>query len=433
MNQIVFKLVDRFYQYIFGYPMGERAQKFIKNLALTIPGVGGSAILSFIFTIFAGRLLGVKEYGVANLVFAVANFITLFSASGISVAATKYIAEHEENQKRKIISTSIVLFLIAILFFLPILYIFRNLFAQLIKTSADIFSWAIVYAIILSFANLAESILKGLQRFVQVAIMNILSMLGFIGVLATFLFVFENTNASSLILANILKLVVPTLLIFIVIKNFLGSPDRYWAKKLIFYSVINVLGMIPAMLFVNINPLMLNYFLDINKVGLYSAYFLASSGLMVRGFQIFFTVFFPTVSSIPEKKSIFLKLNKLLIYTAPLLIGIFFSLTYLVLTLFGNEYHKDFVLAISFSINAFLYLVVYIFFWLINSIDLVSSRFVAMTFWISIGIHFVLNIVLIPCLGLHGSLLSSSFSLFFLIASYHFFFFRLYRERLNLR
>jgi O-antigen/teichoic acid export membrane protein len=138
-------------------------------------------------------------------------------------------------------------------------------------------------------------------------------------------------------------------------------------------------------------------------VGIYGVYYYASFAIIGLCLSIFTTVFFPTVSKIPDKYQVYKKLNTTIPYL--LVLGIPGTLIgeFVILQFFGTEYPVDPVLLLLFAVSAVLVFWYTIFAWFFNADGITGVRLtISGTLLIAIA-NVMLNIVLIPVAGLYGA------------------------------
>jgi O-antigen/teichoic acid export membrane protein len=194
-----------------------------------------------------------------------------------------------------------------------------------------------------------------------------------------------------------------TVIIFLK-KYLLLRVDRLWLSTAWRYSNIAVIGALAYTLYSNIDRILINYYMGVESVGIYGVYYYASFAGIGLLSSVFITVFFPTASKILDKKIIYHKLNKiipyLLIFGIPgVLIGEF-----IILNFFGKEYPINYPLMLLFAISAVLATWYAMYGWFFNSEGVNGARLtLSGTIIIAIA-NLVLNIILIPKIGLYGAI-----------------------------
>src|SRR5437660_481355 len=112
MRKFLKNASQHFYRHIFREEMSEAVKLFFKNISYITLGTIISALLSFIFNILAGRILGPVEYGKFALVSSIALFLYIPMLPGLNTALVKYVSEKNDFHKQsKIISTAYMVLL----------------------------------------------------------------------------------------------------------------------------------------------------------------------------------------------------------------------------------------------------------------------------------------------------------------------------------
>ena len=110
ISKMFINFVTFFYERIFHDKMSDDVRKFFKNLLYVGLGTIVAMIFSFVFNIFAGRILGPSGYGEFTLVQSVAMFLYIPMLLGFNTAMVKFNSEREDlKRQRSIISTTYIL------------------------------------------------------------------------------------------------------------------------------------------------------------------------------------------------------------------------------------------------------------------------------------------------------------------------------------
>ena len=191
MLKIIDKIILNIYGFVFGTKPSAAVNGFVKNLTFVAVGFGTSAILGLTTQILAGRILGPAEYGKYALILAISSFLSLPMVLGITTALTKYSAEKDDFvDRKKIISTSYILFFFSSAISLIILLSFSKLLSHLIGVTVDFFIYAVIFSFILSCYGISISIAQGLKKMKILAVLQVIY--GISGI-ATFL-IFVSLN-----------------------------------------------------------------------------------------------------------------------------------------------------------------------------------------------------------------------------------------------
>lgn len=91
--------------------------------------------------------------------------------------------------------------------------------------------------------------------------------------------------------------------------------DRFWAKKIINYSLFAAPGAFAAA-FLGVDRLLINAFTTTANVGIYNAYFLPSITVALMLWSIINASFFPYASKSSDREALFRKINRAVPYLA---------------------------------------------------------------------------------------------------------------------
>lgn len=402
-NSVVF--VSFFYEKIYQEPINEEVEDFVKNLSFVGIGTLLSTIFGFLFNIIAGRILGPSGYGTFTLVQSIAMILYIPMLLGINTAMIKYCAETTDHDRlRQIISTTYntVVFLTAISVIIFIFFI--NQLTAYFSVNQEIIWLSIIFAVLSVFYILTTSALRGLHRMKEFALFQ--PIFGFTLLSTFFIFIYiQPPSFKAMVYANYLAFgVIGCLIVIIFLKKYLAFRiDNLWLSTAWRYSNFALIGGLAFTLYSNIDRILINYYMDIETVGIYGVYYYASFAFIGLLSGIFITVFFPMASKIPDKKMIYSKLNKILPYL--FILGIPGTLIgeFIILQFFGKQYPIDFPLMILFAIAAVLVTWYTILAWFFNSDGVTGVRLTVSGSMIIALANIVLNIILIPRIGLYGS------------------------------
>jgi len=408
MKNFFQNLFSYFYQRIFHEEMGSRLKNFLENLSYVVGGTVIAILLSSTFNILAGRVLGREEYGKFTLVCAIAVFLYIPILFGLHTAMVKYGAEKEDFQRQsKIISTTYILVFFLIIISIFFYFLFFSQLSKIFSVSPEIFSLSIIFAVLFAFYTLTTETIRGLNQMKIFAILK--SVYGAI-LLAVFLFFICNKFLSfksgvfSMYFAY--GIAGGVLLVFFLRKYFKFNFDRTWANKLMRYSFWAAIGGVSFSIYTDIDKILINKYLTISDVGIYKAYYFASIDVAVLLFGIFNTVFFPTASRYENKEVLFKKINKFLPYFIVMGIPFIFLCEFVILKLYGKEYPFNPLWAILLGIASMCIWIDGIYGWTLSSVGKEGVRIVSLAAVILALLNIVLNIKLIPLVGILGAIIS---------------------------
>lgn len=353
--------------------------------------------VSFVIFILAAKLLSPYEFGVYNYVLAVIFFLILFGDFGISVAASKYVAEYQatnpEKLKYVLFNSGLVILALTLLVSAGTLllgpYFLKDKYLYVLYILPMIF--------LAPMTSLYDGIYRGLRKFKQLALLSTgvsLISLGFI-----YFLIRKYGLTGALISQNLFYLSLFLTLAFCY-RDFLFKLKREILRSVGFYALIIGIIHVSAFLYTRVDILVLGYFDLIVEIGYYE---IVNKVLMLLQlpFLVYAQVQAPNmVASYYREGSpaILLKLNSYIKYSTAisLLLSVLMGLTIpRFLQSFLTEYYLPGVILI---LNIFLFLFIFQ-----NVSNLVGNTFI-----ISTG-HAKINMINIIVFGILNLLLDILF------------------------
>jgi O-antigen/teichoic acid export membrane protein len=222
--------------------------------------------VSFVIFILAAKLLSPYEFGVYNYILAVIFFLILFGDFGISVAASKYVAEYQatdpEKLKYVLFNAGLVILALTLLVSAGTLllgpYFLKDRYLYVLYILPMIF--------LAPMTSLYDGIYRGLKKFQQLALLStgvsVIS-LGFI-----YFLIRKYGLTGALISQNLFYLFLFLTLAFCY-RDFLFKLKREILKSVGFYALIIGIIHVSAFLYTRVDILVLGYFDLIVEIGYY--------------------------------------------------------------------------------------------------------------------------------------------------------------------
>jgi O-antigen/teichoic acid export membrane protein len=358
LKAFVLRVINTIYVRVFREEMTNDIKTFLKNFIYIGVGMALSTIFSTIFSIFGGRILGPEEYGKYALIQSAATFLCLPMLLGFNNAMLKYVSEKPDAQRQSdIICTTNILVLIFTSCSVAVFIILGSRLSNLFHISQNLFLLSVVSAVIFVFYIITTNLLRGLEKNHAYAVFQ--ATYGFMLLLFFFLFILVFDKSKSFIaMAYPMLLAYGISALFIVVffmrKYMKWKFNYYWAKILTSYAFFALIGTLPLITYLNLARILISKYMTIADVGIFSAYYAASFGVISFFWGIFTIVYFPTISKYKEKSIIFGRINKLIPYLFGLGIPFIYVLEFLVLKTYGNHYPIDFVTMLLFSVSSVL-------------------------------------------------------------------------------
>lgn len=395
-----------FYERVFFEPAGEGVIKFVRNLSYVGLGTIVSSIFSFSYNIIAGRVLGPGGYGSFTLVQSIAMILYIPMLLGLNVAMIKYSADsRDRHQQQKIISTTYSVVICLTIVSVLLYSIFIQQVAVIFSVGQEIILLSVLFAMLYVFYTMATGCLRGLHKMREYAIMQPIYGVTLLSALLFFFSIQFNSFKAMVYATYLVNGIIGSVIILLFLKKYLiFTIDRSWFSTLWKYSSLTVIGGISFTLYTNIARIMINYYMDVESVGIYGVYYYASFTVLTLFSGIFTTVFFSTSSQSHDKKSLYEKLNKTIPYL--LFLGIPVSLIgeYIILLLFGKGYPIQLPLMLVFAVTAVLVTWYGIYAWFFDSEGINGAKLSVGGALIIALVNIILNIILIPQFGLYGAI-----------------------------
>ena len=272
------------------------SNKFIENfLSLTMLR-GLTLIVPLVTYPYLIRILGSEKYGLIMWAWSIVNFFILFINFGFGLSVTKYVALHRDDKKKlsEIISTTIatkfVLFVMAFLIFLILLYTVPKM-AQY----RELFFWT--FALTLGETMMPIWYFQGIEKMKYTAVITSFVKIGF--AILVFLIIQKQDDYLKVpilyALASIVSALFAYYLIFIKDKNSLVLPK---ITNILFYIKDSTALFLSSSISVLKDSLMIvfiEHFIGLSSV----AYFDIVQkfiNILITPFHIVATVLFPHLS-----------------------------------------------------------------------------------------------------------------------------------------
>jgi O-antigen/teichoic acid export membrane protein len=382
------------------------------NTYLTTFGSGFGVGVSFLFWIMVARVLKPVDYGNFSAVFNLINVLFVVCDIGLSSSILKYlpqaIKEGKEQEAKKIIkSTLSVIFVFSgILTFA--LFAFSQPLSILIFNKAEL-SWPLAissFALFgLSLSYFFVNVLQGKQRFLQgVIIENSILVVKVLS--ALILFYFGKLNlVTLLIIFSVSSFAGFFLGIFFEKTEFLKEKfDKELIKKFFSFGIWIALARIANAISSRIDLIILMRFVDPAQIGYYAAAQRMTFifPVMVNGMTVVLNPKYALLKTRSEILNFTKKAIGLISLSFIPLAILFFIAPWLIVLIFGDDYFA--------SIEIFKWLLISVFFFIVLALPTIiiiyslgKSRFFAYLSGFQLALTILLNLWLIPIIGILGA------------------------------
>ena len=407
--------------------VNQSLQKIAKGTGIVFVGTIIGMLLGFVGRIILVRFTTQDEYGIYCLALVIISIFATISTLGLATGVPRYIAyfrgKNEEGKVRGIISSSIKIAIIASVSLAAISFFVSDIISTSIfhisalSTPIKLFSIAIPFTVLI---NVFISIFRGFDRvdakvYFQDIFRPVLYLLFLIAV------VLFGLSFIGMIYAYVSSIAITcvVLVMYMLKKSPLPigktSVANSMTKELLFFSVpllaVSMLWIVMSWA----DTLMLGYFKTPDVVGVYNAA-LPLAGLLSMTLSSMNFIYIPIISQlysknlINELKRSYIILTKwIFLMTLPIFFVLFLFPDVVLNLLFGSRYLGA---SVALQVLAFgFFLNISLGFTGNTLLVLGKSKFLMLSSLISAIINIILNMVLIPPMGIIGASIASAFSL----------------------
>lgn len=396
-----------------------------KGAAILLVGAIIGKILSFVYRIILSRL-GEQTYGEISLALALLSILSVIAILGLDTGIIRYISifnkeENKEAIKGTILFSTKTIFLLSTTLAI-LLFLLSNWITQTFYPNSPSLSTILkVFAIALPFEALKAvwtNALKALQKIEYDIYARVIGEI-IIRILLTLFFISLGLGILGASIAYTISIIFSSLLLFLFMeKKVFSILDKkikaiYTNKELLIYSLPLVFNNITIIIINASDSLILGYFKDAATVGIYNVAVPTAKLILIFPTALL-GLYLPMIAATKDNKEEFEKIY----YTTTKWVFFITALSLVWLILYGKELIILFFTK-SYS-TAYLSLVILAIGYLINSCVYTSrdilllynkTRIIFTATVFSCILNIVLNILMIPSMGMIGAALATSISL----------------------
>ena len=240
----------------------------------------GKQIVTFSILILSAKLLAPYDFGIYNYMLAIIFLLIMFGDFGISAATSKYVAEYNSTDKKKLelilFNSSIILVSLAIA-----ISILTAIFGKYVLGDKYIY---VLYVLPMLFfapiSSLYDGIFRGLKRFKDLAIISLsvgISSIGFVYILI------DKYGLIGALVSQSLFYIILTAVLFLTYGKLHIQFDRKIMRTLLNYSLVIGISSIAYFLYSRVDILVLGHYGYVEEIGYYE--------LINKGFELMFLPF----------------------------------------------------------------------------------------------------------------------------------------------
>ena len=254
-----------------------RLTKTMQDVQWAFTGLAISSLVHFLLRVVLGRELGASGLGLYTLVFTIYMFGMQFAAFGIGAALTKYVAEHNENTKkiREFVSSGLIGSFSSGLIMGVLLYLVSNVIAINIFHSPEMVHLLKITAVCFPFIALQKTALgtlNGLRKMNYFALVNVIQNVS-VFALSIILVILFKMNVTGAVLGFVAPTIFVSLFSLYFIKDFFEVPSKLFdtvSRELSWFGFYVVLTNSVGMILIQIDSLLIGYFMNETEVGYYA-------------------------------------------------------------------------------------------------------------------------------------------------------------------
>lgn len=421
MKDKIMNVLLNIYYWFFKVKPGKEVKIFIESLLFVFVSTGIAKILLLVINVLGGRILGPAFYGEYTLIVSISSFLTIPIGIGVIGGLLKILSETPgEELRKKIISTAFRYFLVTLVIFTSLYFIFSKQLAAVLRIGPNIFLLSVGLTFIIALSSITELVFRGLHRQKTWSYVNVISyVIAF--VLFIILLISKNTSILIIYLPTLLLYALFAFTGFILLRNYfsLKKFSKPQFKKMFHYGFYVLLITIATKFLGNIDKIMLNFLIGAEAVGIYQAHFFSSVMIIGVISGVFINVFFPTAVKLKNPKNILAKLDKIVLFSIPVLIILVPLIQYILLYLYNFTFNFD--RSLLFMIITIIDVMVVVYFALLSAQGTKSIRKMSLGLIITFLLNIPLNYILITQIGINGAIIATgiSYLLLFVYIRFH--------------
>lgn len=352
MKKFVISVVEKMHLRIFGREMSDQMRVFLGNLSWSFYGGVMTMPITIVVGTLAGRYMGPEQFGKYNLVTLISSYIVAFSFLGLDISTIKNVAKarSEESKQRSFFSSFVFIVLLTAVLLIIILLL-RQKISAIFGLGSDVLLFVVVYTSIVTLKLVLDILVRALEKFKLQTIGKMIEIfvlaVGFFIVAIIYKRLSFGTYMGIILLGAALVAVNYSISLKKYFKFFSLATLKRQLSEGKFFMLSSILGTI----FISSDRLFIARYIGIRELGIYSAYYTASLGLVTSLSLVLTNVLLPATARENDKSFIF-KIDRLCIKGfIPIYILICASII-VFLTLFGKEYPLKFSYVLLFALVA---------------------------------------------------------------------------------
>lgn len=336
----------------FSAGVGERTHTFIRGFSWSLGAAFVSRFITGLTTLASARWMGPKEFGEANLSLASSLWIQIPLYLGLPTAIVHFVSKSQGNERKGWISETFWLSAFLLAATAAMGFLFKPFSSAKLGISEPFFLLALIYSLSTWPFNLLKTYLNADEKFKTRAWAEIAYAILY--PISVVLFIRLGYQSAAYVLGLSLPYLIVGAAGLIASRLPVGTPTFHAerTKQLVLFGLLAASGSLAAAFFETPARIIINKYLGAFEVGILSAYQGGSTQMAAFFSAAAVGVFFPIASRTPDKRTLFLKLSKLVWSTFPVMAAVFAAGLWLYLFILGSKYPFELSLCLVFAVAA---------------------------------------------------------------------------------
>jgi stage V sporulation protein B len=385
---------------------------FTKSVTITFLSNLLLFFLSIINTTVLSRVLGPEGKGVVDVAFNFLSFGTLILGMGFAASNVYFLGKRKDAQN-EIIGNNILVSLVGVLALIPFYLLHQKYQFKFLEGVTNLQMIAVLITIpLINFKSAMINVMLGKQDIVEYNRINVIDKILSVALLVIFLLVVVSPTAAILsLLVGTIVICIWQVYLLILKPRLVPRVDKGLMKDMFGYGMKAQFANIIQRLNYRLDVFILNFYLPIDQVGIYGIAVVLGETLWGVSGSIA-TIVFPVVSSSTDKKALVTFTNQVTRVSLTLIIGFSIGLALVSKPLIIFWFGQEFAAATGALI------------WLLPGIAIFSVSNILANFLAGVGlvekniyssivsgiVTVVLDIILIPRIGINGASIATSLS-----------------------
>ncbi|MEW6062894.1 MAG: flippase [Nanoarchaeota archaeon] len=399
-------------------------KKVTKGAFYVFIGLIVSKLLTYVYRIIVARI-GATEYGLLNIGLAVIGVVSIFCLLGFEEGLLRYISYYKALDDKKRVTglykSSLKISLAISIVFAILLYYYSNSIAIFIFHNQNLISVLKIFSIVLPFFVVYKLNLASIRALQDIKgwtyIGNIAE--SAIRLILTVVLILLGLKLFGVIIAYLLTIVFVSTISFYyltrIVKFVKNKVSTNLTKELVRYSWPLMFSSILIAIMAWTDTLILGYFKTASDVGVYNAALPTSTLLYIIPMALL-SLFIPLLTELlalnkrAEFRSLYDTTNRWIFFANfPLFVLLVLFSKQILAILFGQAYINGYTALIILSVGYVIYFAFETSNKILNVLN--KTKLVLINTAIATMLNVVLNLILVPILGINGAAIATASSL----------------------